>query len=632
MRMLCSRSASLITRTRGSLAIATTILRIVSALAASPSLTLSSLVTPSTSRATSPPKSARICVEGVVGVLDRVVQQRGDQGGGVHAQVGQDGRHRERVGDVRVAGLAVLPRVPPRGRVEGALQQPGVGLGVAGPVGRDQRLEHLADLRGLPGRVEPGQPGPDPPTGGRAGQPEAAGAGRRVVAGAGSGVTGTATPSDGRTRRPPPSADPSARRTSSATGAPDVGPAAGRTGRRSVRHRAVSLACRVHRALRRRGDIVGHRPPHTLAGRPSPAEPIGRSRYPPARRTAVPPASAKGNPTRTARSPCRSARTVRRPGRSRAAAQTVSRAWTGRGASRSPAAEEAQLQQHGEAGDRAAGPLDQVQRRLGGAAGGQHVVDHQHPVPGGERVLVHLEGRLAVLQRVGGRVGRPGAACRPCAPAPRRPRSRTRRPRRSRTRAPRCRPPRRTTSRPWYATIPSITSRNDVAVGEQRHQVLEHDAGLAGSPARPAPGWPPAGPPPGRCPRAHRCCGSPSRRSAPFDARRRPARCSHSMPDAVASSARRWSWSAALGAAGPVAAARAAATGAGRPLARRPGAHLRGGAGHAAGVASGSTGLGRPRPAARGRRARRPRPRPAATAPGGPAPAWCAPGSAARSP
>ncbi len=58
VRMLCSRSASLMTSTRGSLAIATTILRMVSALAASPSFTLSSLVTPSTRSATSPPNSS----------------------------------------------------------------------------------------------------------------------------------------------------------------------------------------------------------------------------------------------------------------------------------------------------------------------------------------------------------------------------------------------------------------------------------------------------------------------------------------------------------------------------------------------------------------------------------------------
>jgi hypothetical protein len=58
VRMLCSRSASLITSTRGSRAIAMTILRMVSASAAAPSLTLSSLVTPSTRCATTSPKSA----------------------------------------------------------------------------------------------------------------------------------------------------------------------------------------------------------------------------------------------------------------------------------------------------------------------------------------------------------------------------------------------------------------------------------------------------------------------------------------------------------------------------------------------------------------------------------------------
>ena len=60
MRMLCSRSASLMTSTRGSRAIATIILRIVSAWAASPSLTLSILVTPSTRWVTSEPNSVVI--------------------------------------------------------------------------------------------------------------------------------------------------------------------------------------------------------------------------------------------------------------------------------------------------------------------------------------------------------------------------------------------------------------------------------------------------------------------------------------------------------------------------------------------------------------------------------------------
>ena len=59
VRMLCSRSLSLMTSTRGSRAIATTILRMVSASAALPSSTLSSFVTPSTRCATSSPKSPR---------------------------------------------------------------------------------------------------------------------------------------------------------------------------------------------------------------------------------------------------------------------------------------------------------------------------------------------------------------------------------------------------------------------------------------------------------------------------------------------------------------------------------------------------------------------------------------------
>ncbi|SLH41672.1 Uncharacterised protein [Mycobacteroides abscessus subsp. abscessus] len=59
VRMLCSRSATLMTSTRGSRAIAMIILRMVSASAAAPRLTLSSLVTPSTRWATSSPNSAR---------------------------------------------------------------------------------------------------------------------------------------------------------------------------------------------------------------------------------------------------------------------------------------------------------------------------------------------------------------------------------------------------------------------------------------------------------------------------------------------------------------------------------------------------------------------------------------------
>ena len=108
-------------------------------------------------------------VQRVAGVLDGVVQQRGHQRGGVHAQLGQDGRHRERVGDVRVAGLAQLAAVLLLGDVVRPLQDAQVGLGVGGPVGGDQRLQHRLDAgRALPAGGEPaGQPGPDPAPVGR---------------------------------------------------------------------------------------------------------------------------------------------------------------------------------------------------------------------------------------------------------------------------------------------------------------------------------------------------------------------------------------------------------------------------------------------------------------------------------
>ena len=43
--------------------------------------------------------------ERVTGVLDGVVQQRGHQSGGVHAQFGQNVGDRQRVGDVRITGM-----------------------------------------------------------------------------------------------------------------------------------------------------------------------------------------------------------------------------------------------------------------------------------------------------------------------------------------------------------------------------------------------------------------------------------------------------------------------------------------------------------------------------------------------
>ena len=106
-----------------SLAIATTILRTVSDWAASPKLTLSSLVTPSTSMATSGPNSVFRSVEGVGRVLDGVVQQRGGQSGAAQAQFGEDGGYGHRVRDVRIPALALLPAVAALGHDEGALDE-----------------------------------------------------------------------------------------------------------------------------------------------------------------------------------------------------------------------------------------------------------------------------------------------------------------------------------------------------------------------------------------------------------------------------------------------------------------------------------------------------------------------------
>ena len=115
-------------------------------------------------------------VEGVVGVLHRVVQQGRAQRLVVHPQLGQDRGHRERVGDVGVAALALLPGVPVRGHVVGVLDEPDVRLGVGGAHRLDHRLEHGVDPAAA-GRAEPGQP-PRGPSG-----PRAPAAAPRVAAG-----------------------------------------------------------------------------------------------------------------------------------------------------------------------------------------------------------------------------------------------------------------------------------------------------------------------------------------------------------------------------------------------------------------------------------------------------------------
>ena len=124
-------------------------------------------------------------IQGVGGVLDRVVQQGTADGLVRHAQLGQDGGDGERVGDVRVAALALLPGVPACRDVISVLDEPDVGLGMGGPDGLDHRLEHRVHAAAA-GGAKPSQPPPDrrPATGGR-GTPAAGPAVAAVPAGRG---------------------------------------------------------------------------------------------------------------------------------------------------------------------------------------------------------------------------------------------------------------------------------------------------------------------------------------------------------------------------------------------------------------------------------------------------------------
>ena len=110
VRMLWSRSASLMTSTRQSLAMATSILRIVAACWASfeSKRSRSSFVTPSTMAATGGTELLLDLGEGDPGVLDGVVQQGGSGAHGVEAEVGDDRGDRDGMGDVRLAGKPVL--------------------------------------------------------------------------------------------------------------------------------------------------------------------------------------------------------------------------------------------------------------------------------------------------------------------------------------------------------------------------------------------------------------------------------------------------------------------------------------------------------------------------------------------
>ena len=111
--MLCSRSASLISTTRTSATMASSILRTFSACRSSrlANWILSILVTPSTMCATWSPKLLVDLLAGGRRVLDGVVQQRGGDGRRVQLHLHQHLGHLERVHDVGLAAQARLPLV-----------------------------------------------------------------------------------------------------------------------------------------------------------------------------------------------------------------------------------------------------------------------------------------------------------------------------------------------------------------------------------------------------------------------------------------------------------------------------------------------------------------------------------------
>ena len=91
---------------------------------------LDSLVTPSTSAAIFGPNCFSISSQRDERVLDRVVQQRGDDGRGVELQLGQDAGDFERMGEIGIARGALLLAMRLHGVDIGAVEQRLVRLGI----------------------------------------------------------------------------------------------------------------------------------------------------------------------------------------------------------------------------------------------------------------------------------------------------------------------------------------------------------------------------------------------------------------------------------------------------------------------------------------------------------------------
>ena len=147
-----ARSASFTSSTRMSLEMATRSLRKFSACSAF-LVTRSRrriLVSPSTSVPISGPNSWSISARVIGRVLDDVVQQRRDDGRVVELQVGEDGRDLERVGEIGVAGGALLVAVRLHGVDVGAVEKRLVRLGIVAENSLDELvLPHHGPPRSL---------------------------------------------------------------------------------------------------------------------------------------------------------------------------------------------------------------------------------------------------------------------------------------------------------------------------------------------------------------------------------------------------------------------------------------------------------------------------------------------------
>ncbi|MCY1239182.1 hypothetical protein D9M72_519610 [compost metagenome] len=75
-------------------------------------------------------------------IFNRVVQEGGCQRRAAQAQFRQDGGHRDRVRDVRIAALAFLPPVALFRHDEGTLDEVEVLFGIVCPDGAEQRFEY----------------------------------------------------------------------------------------------------------------------------------------------------------------------------------------------------------------------------------------------------------------------------------------------------------------------------------------------------------------------------------------------------------------------------------------------------------------------------------------------------------